>query len=101
MLFGAGIVLFYERAAARGRSAGWLSLWRNALLLGVGIVVLRALFDPSDLNRSWLVLFIVAVWAVQLLWSHEWLSRFRYEPFEWIWRSGTYRRWQPLRGGAA
>ena len=38
MLFGAGVVLFAERAAAKGRRSVLLSLWRNALLLGIGIV---------------------------------------------------------------
>ena len=38
MLFGAGVVLFADRAAAKGRRSVLLSLWRNALLLGIGIV---------------------------------------------------------------
>lgn len=38
MLFGAGIVLFVERAAAKGRRSTLLSLWRNALLLALGLV---------------------------------------------------------------
>ena len=37
LLFGAGIVLFTERAEARGRRAGQLSLWRNFLLLLIGL----------------------------------------------------------------
>ena len=37
MLFGAGIVLFADRAAAKGRRAWALSLWRNLLLLGIGV----------------------------------------------------------------
>ena len=36
MLFGAGIVVFADRAAAKGRRANWLSLWRNTLLLVIG-----------------------------------------------------------------
>ncbi len=36
MLFGAGIVLFADRAAAKGGRSGWLSLWRNALLFVIG-----------------------------------------------------------------
>lgn len=36
LLFGASIVLFHERAAAKGKRATALSLWRNALLLGIG-----------------------------------------------------------------
>ena len=38
MLCGAGIVVFADRAAAKGRRANWLSLWRNLLLLGIGLV---------------------------------------------------------------
>ncbi len=38
MLFGAGIVLFAERAAAKGRHSVLLSLWRNGLLLMMGVV---------------------------------------------------------------
>lgn len=37
MLFGASIVLFAERAEAKGKRAMRLSLWRNALLLLMGI----------------------------------------------------------------
>ena len=36
LLFGAGIVLFADRADAKGNHGGWLSLWRNLLLLGIG-----------------------------------------------------------------
>ena len=47
MLFGAGIVLFADRAAAKGRRSVLLSLWRNALLLVIGIVHL--LFWDGDI----------------------------------------------------
>ena len=39
---------------------------------------------------------VLAVWAVQLIWSVLWLSVFRYGPMEWVWRSLTYGRRQPL-----
>jgi uncharacterized protein len=29
--------------------------------------------------------------------SRAWLARYRYGPAEWLWRSVTYARWQPLR----
>lgn len=38
MLFGAGIVLFADRAKARGARPVLLSLWRNLLLLGIGLL---------------------------------------------------------------
>ena len=38
LLFGAGMILFIDRASARGRRAVLLNLWRNALLLLIGFL---------------------------------------------------------------
>ena len=38
LLFGAGMILFVDRAAQRGRRALVLYLWRNALLLAIGLL---------------------------------------------------------------
>lgn len=38
LLFGVGVVIFAERAQAKGRRVVWLSLWRFALLFAVGLV---------------------------------------------------------------
>ena len=39
----------------------------------------------------------VAVYAGQLWFSSWWLHRYRFGPFEWLWRSLTYGRAQPMR----
>lgn len=41
----------------------------------------------------------VVIFAVQVLVSLCWLRAFRFGPMEWLWRSITYWRWQPLRRG--
>ena len=38
-----------------------------------------------------------AIWVLQLVISPPWLGRFRYGPAEWLWRSLTYGKRQPLR----
>ena len=43
------------------------------------------------------VLLVLAIWAIQLILSPLWLSRFRFGPLEWLWRSMTYWRLQPFR----
>lgn len=43
----------------------------------------------------------VAIVAVQVPLSGWWLSRYRFGPLEWVWRSVTYRRRQPMRRPAA
>lgn len=40
---------------------------------------------------------VVAIWALQLAWSPWWLARFRFGPAEWLWRSLSYRRRQPMK----
>jgi uncharacterized protein len=51
----------------------------------------------GSVERTGQILIVFGVWAVQLLWSPWWLARFRFGPFEWLWRSLTYMRLQPLR----
>jgi uncharacterized protein len=33
----------------------------------------------------------------QIIFSHLWLSKFQFGPMEWLWRSITYKRWQPIK----
>ena len=38
----------------------------------------------------------VAIFAAQVLMSAVWLRHFRFGPIEWLWRSLTYRKRQPM-----
>ena len=40
---------------------------------------------------------VAAIWIVQLVLSPIWLARYRFGPAEWLWRSLTYWKRQPLR----
>lgn len=51
----------------------------------------------GQLSRHDLYYIVAAIWVVQLSWSPVWLRHFRYGPAEWLWRSLTYGRLQPLR----
>ncbi|MDY6946967.1 MAG: DUF418 domain-containing protein [Pseudomonadota bacterium] len=51
----------------------------------------------GQLARHELYYVVIAIWITQLVWSPLWLRRFRHGPAEWLWRSLTYCRWQPLR----
>lgn len=43
------------------------------------------------------VLIVLAIYSGQVLLSQWWLARFRFGPAEWLWRSLTYGRLQPMR----
>jgi uncharacterized protein len=38
----------------------------------------------------------LVVYAAQIQLSRVWLARFRFGPLEWLWRSLTYRKLQPM-----
>lgn len=43
------------------------------------------------------LLLAIGVFAVQIVLSCYWLRWFQYGPFEWLWRSLTYGKFQPMR----
>jgi len=43
------------------------------------------------------LIVVVSIWTAQCVWSPVWLGWFRFGPMEWLWRSLTYWRLQPLR----
>jgi uncharacterized protein len=51
----------------------------------------------AEIDRFPLWGFVLAMWVAQIWLSSIWLRHFRSGPLEWLWRSLTYRHWQPLR----
>ncbi|TGX50244.1 DUF418 domain-containing protein [Sphingomonas gei] len=88
-----------ERLAAAGRMAftNYLltSLICTTLFYGYGLGWF------GQLSRWQLYPVVFAVWALILSWSKPWLARFRFGPFEWLWRSLARGQWQRLRGPAS
>jgi uncharacterized protein len=46
------------------------------------------------------LLIALGLYATQIAWSRFWLAHFRMGPMEWVWRSATYGRPQPLVNAA-
>jgi uncharacterized protein len=42
----------------------------------------------------------IVIYLIQIPISHWWMKRFKYGPAEWLWRSLTYMKFQPIRRGA-
>ncbi len=88
-----GFAWLKERFIAVGRMALTNYLAQTAF----GVLILTHLLADVEIGRAGVLVFVLAVWALQIWWSPSWLSRFRFGPMEWAWRTGTYRRRQPLR----
>lgn len=52
--------------------------------------------DWSGLGIFFSVVVCLAFTTLQIVFSHYWLEGLRYGPMEWLWRTGTYMKWQPL-----
>ncbi|MGB7062748.1 MAG: DUF418 domain-containing protein [Candidatus Zixiibacteriota bacterium] len=48
-------------------------------------------------ERSEQILIVIGIWVFQLLISPLWLGHFQFGPAEWLWRTLTYLRVQPMR----
>ena len=51
----------------------------------------------NELRLSVTLPLVLAIFAAQVVFSRVWLSRYRFGPAEWVWRSLTYGARQPLR----
>lgn len=86
----------WRRIAAVLVPVGRMALTNYLAQTTLALWVLQGWWRRGQWDRSELVLFVVAVWSVQILWSSLWLRYFAQGPLEWLWRLGTYLRWTPL-----
>jgi uncharacterized protein len=66
------------------------SLIGNFVFLGAGLGYM------GQVGPFYYTLFGIGVFSIQILLSAAWLSYFNYGPVEWLWRSATYKKWQPM-----
>jgi uncharacterized protein len=106
LVLGSGFALLFLRAKGRWKNALAVygrtalsnyilqSLIGTTLFFGFGFGLLGELHDWQTL----LLAFVIILLQIKI--SGIWLRHFRYGPLEWLWRSGTYRQWLPLRKSA-
>ncbi|MEO6731853.1 MAG: DUF418 domain-containing protein [Ferruginibacter sp.] len=51
----------------------------------------------GHLQRYEIYYVVAAIWLVEIIWSHVWLRYYRFGPLEWLWRSLTYWKIQPMK----
>jgi uncharacterized protein len=101
------VVLLYWRNPARGllpalAPAGRMGLTTYLSQTVFGVVVFYGLGFGllGKIGAAAAVGAAVAFFIVQILLAHAWSRHFRIGPVEWLWRTLTYLRVQPLRRAA-
>lgn len=98
------VILFLQSGAARRLADRLAAAGRMAFSNYLGTSILCTfIFNGyglgwfGHLQRWQLYPVVLGVWALMLLWSKPWLDRYRYGPFEWLWRSAARVSLQPMR----
>lgn len=60
------------------------------LLFGWGLGLI------DQVRTIYLFLIAIVMLSLQSIFSKYWLQKFKYGPLEWLWRCGTYLKWQPF-----
>ncbi len=51
----------------------------------------------GQISRAPQVLIVLAIIIFQVIFSRWWLSRYQFGPLEWLWRTLTYKKIQPMK----
>jgi uncharacterized protein len=85
------LISFYEV----GRMG--LTTYLLQTLIGTLLLFSYGLGWLGDFGASVWTTIALVVFVLQIIFSKWWLARFQYGPVEWLWRSLTYFKWQPLK----
>jgi uncharacterized protein len=83
-----------RRVAATGRAAFTNYLGTSVIMCAIFYGWGLGLYAEFDRVQLWL--FVIGMWALMLFWSQPWLMRNRYGPLEWLWRSLSRGKAQPM-----
>ncbi|HQW66300.1 MAG TPA: DUF418 domain-containing protein [Gemmatimonadales bacterium] len=104
LAYAAAFVLLWRIPGWQGRLAFLAPTGRMALtnylmqtLIGITLFYGIGFGLGMRLGATWFPLLALLILIVQTLFSQWWLARYRFGPMEWVWRSLTYGRRQPLR----
>ena len=76
---------------------GRMALTNYMLQILIIDVTFRSYGFGLHISAAYAPLAALALFALDVALSRWWLSRYQYGPLEWLWRSATYLRWQPIR----
>ena len=97
-----GVDVYSPKQLCEGRVGAWMErrlapVGRMALtnyltqtLLATAVMYGHGLGWFATMGRAELWLVILPIWGLQMAWSSWWMARFRFGPFEWLWRTATY-----------
>ena len=104
IIYVAGILLLFQKEKWRPRLMHFYAVGRMGLttylmqtFFGVLILFSFGLGLLGEIGAAIAFAIAIGLYIVQIQFSKFWLTHFQYGIFEWLWRSLTYLKIQPLR----
>lgn len=104
MAHAASLILIYKSGLVQGLMSRLVAVGRMAFTNYISHSVICTLFFfgyglnyYAELAFYQIYFVVLAIWAFQLIFSPIWLKYFLFGPLEWLWRSLTYWKVQPLK----
>ena len=94
LFFRSGIFKVLQRSLM---AVGRMALSNYLLQTVIANIIFVGFAQYGQLQRYELYYIVLAIWVFQVVSSTIWLKYFSFGPFEWLWRSLTYRKFQPFR----
>jgi len=98
-----GFLLLYKNKKWEGRLLFFAPYGKMALtnyilqsVIGTFILFGWGLGYLGQIRFSFLFIMALLLITLQAIISKYWLKKFKYGPLEWLWRCGTYLKWQPF-----
>lgn len=102
--YASALLLLYHQSGWAQRLHPMVCAGRMALtnyltqsLICTFIFYSHGLGQYGKITPKYFPFIILAIYAAQLVWSPWWLARFHFGPAEWLWRTLTYGKAQPMR----
>jgi uncharacterized protein len=98
-----GLLLLFARSGVMRRlrravaAVGRMAITHYLMQSAICLVLFILMGKYGQLERHQLYYVVFAIWAFQLVFSPLWLKYFKFGPVEWLWRSLTYLKLQPMR----
>ncbi|WP_438824094.1 DUF418 domain-containing protein [Bacillus sp. JJ1503] len=87
----------WQRLLNPFRYVGQMALTNYLFQTFFGVIVFYGFGLFGQISLSMGLLYSLIFYCVQLIFSHLWLKKFRFGPFEWLWRVMTYGKAQQFK----
>ncbi len=104
MAHAASLILLYKSGLVQGFMNRLIAVGRMAFTNYISHSIICTLFFfgygfnyYAELEYYQIYFVVLAIWVFQLIISPIWLKYYRFGPLEWLWRSLTYWKLQPMK----